>query len=75
MDKQTTIINKSTSAEDGKRLWTTIVSFLNASDKPVKITIELYKRCRSVESNKLQRKWTGEAEAQGEMTREAYSGE
>jgi hypothetical protein len=40
VDKQTTIINKSTSNEDGKRLWTTIVSFLNASDKPVKITIE-----------------------------------
>jgi hypothetical protein len=74
MDKQTTIINKATSSEDGKKLWATITSFLNASDKPVKVTIEENKKCRTVESNKLQRKWTSEAETQGDMTREEYRG-
>ena len=74
MDKQTTLINKATSTEDGKRLWGFITKFLAATDKPLKITIEENKVSRSVESNKLQRKWTGEAEAQGDMTREEYRG-
>lgn len=74
MDKSQTLIHKATNQEDGKKLWSIITEFLNASDKPVKITVEEHKKNRSVESNKLQRKWTGEAEAQGDMTREEYRG-
>jgi hypothetical protein len=60
VDKQTTIINKSTSNEDGKQLWTTIVSFLNASDKPVKVTVEELIDTRKLAQNKLNFMWCGE---------------
>jgi hypothetical protein len=40
MDKQTTLINRATSTEDGKRLWSIIIDALNSSNKPALVTIE-----------------------------------
>jgi hypothetical protein len=60
MDKQTTIIKKASNSEDGKRLWSIITSFLNASDKPVKVTIEELTDTRKLAQNKLNFMWCGE---------------
>ena len=57
MDKQTTLINKATSTEDGKRLWGVITKFLAATDKPIKITIEELSDTRKVAQNKLNFMW------------------
>lgn len=43
--------------------------------KPLLVTVEFYKKNRSIEQNKLQRKWLGEAAEQlGEFTAEGYRG-
>ena len=60
MDKQTTLIRKASSSEDGKRLWGIITGFLNASDKPVKITIEELSDTRKIAQNKLNFMWCNE---------------
>jgi hypothetical protein len=60
MDKQTTLINKATSTEDGKRLWGFITKFLAATDKPIKITIEELTDTRKLAQNKLNFMWCGE---------------
>ena len=44
------------------------------SDKDILITIQENKKNRSIESNKLQRKWMAELQEQGDMTAEEYRG-
>ena len=60
MDKQTTLINRATSSEDGKRLWGFITKYLAATDKPLKITIEELTDTRKLAQNKLNFMWCGE---------------
>ena len=60
MDKQTTLINKASSSEDGKRLWGFITKLLAATDKPIKITIEELSDTRKLAQNKLNFMWCGE---------------
>ena len=74
MDKRQCLIHKPTHQADGKKLWSIIAGFLNASDKPIKITVEEHKKNRSVESNKLQRKWMTELYEQGDLSTEEYRG-
>lgn len=42
------------------------------ADKEYDVTITELKKTRSIEQNKLQRKWLGELESQGDMTAEQY---
>ena len=59
-DKHTMLIRKASSTEDGKNLWGAIVTFLNASDKPIKITIEEATDNRKLAQNKLNFMWCNE---------------
>ena len=60
MDKRTMLIRKASSTEDGKNLWGAIATFLNASDNPIKITIEEATDNRKLAQNKLNFMWCNE---------------
>jgi len=74
MDKNTIKITKENKKISLIHLSSVIHDLLTITDKPVTVTIQEYKANRSVESNKLQRKWIKELEAQGDMTQEEYRG-
>ena len=60
MNKRTMLIRKASSTEDGKNLWGAIVSFLYASDKPIKVTIEQATDKRRDAQNRLMWRWHNE---------------
>ena len=74
MDKQSIQITKADKRQGLINLSEIIHNYLTITGKPVKVTVEEYKANRSAESNKLQRKWMGELEAQGDMRAEEYRG-
>ena len=71
---QPVLIRHKTIEEDGIKLWSSISGPLNDNGKTLIVSIEEYKRNRSIEANRLQRKWLNEAQDQGDMTQEEYRG-
>ena len=60
MDKRQCLIHKATNQEDRKKLWSIIAGFLNASDKPIKITVEEANDTRRKAQNRLLWLWHNE---------------
>ncbi|URC15417.1 single-strand DNA-binding protein [Paraglaciecola Antarctic JLT virus 2] len=60
MGNRTMLIRKASSTEDGKNLWGAIVTFLKATDNPIKITIEEATDNRKLAQNKLNFMWCNE---------------
>ena len=74
MDKLTKILTRATAKQWPVESEKLLRQAWQSSDKDLKITVEVYKANRSAEQNKLQRKWMGELESQGDMTAEEYRG-
>lgn len=74
MDKITKVFTRANVLEWHNLFRRMINEAYKETEKDLLVTIEEHKKNRSVEQNKLQRKWLKEAEAQGDMTAEEYRG-